>query len=171
MWWLFLIILIICVVIAIKIGIPYCAITKIGGNEPHLEPVSKGNLQKILQLEVNESQTEYVASIKDALVQASFLKNWHGYALIDGDNVVGFGSFADYDKVPGTVKIYKVIGDRRHQGRGVGKLLVDELISRASTPNLYIDVHNDNIAALNLYKKQFDIVSADSKNTVLRLKN
>jgi hypothetical protein len=37
-------------------------------------------------------------NIRDSLIQASFLKKWRGFVLMNDNGVIGFGSYADYDK-------------------------------------------------------------------------
>ena len=145
-------------------------ITGAGGN---LEPVSKQNITELRKIQVNINQQGYVATIDDSLIQASFLKNWHGFAFKDGEKIIGFASYADYDKIPGSVKIYKIIIDKDYQGMGYGRKLLEQIIQKIleHNANIYIDVHTDNIVALQLYKKMFEVVSNDDKNTVLKYKS
>jgi diamine N-acetyltransferase len=136
-----------------------------------IAPISKNNIVDVKKLKVDEKQSKWVANINDSLIQASFLKNWHGYALCVGAKVVGFGSFANYEKIPGSVKIYKMIIDKDEQGRGYGKKLLDLILNEINNDDVYIDLHSDNIPAKNLYLKRFDILSDDGVTTVMKLKH
>lgn len=135
----------------------------------HVEMVSKYNITKLLKLKVNMGQQKYVSNIRNSLIQASFLKKWRGYVLMINSEVIGFGSFANYDKNPNTTKIYKIMIDKEYQGMGLGKLLLENIITRTRGV-VYIEVHSDNVSALNLYKKYFNIVSDDGNNTLMILK-
>lgn len=139
-------------------------------NETTLEPISKQNITLVKKISVNEEQASYVANINDTLIQASFLKNWHGFALKSGQKIVGFGSYADYEKVPGATKIYKMIIDKDQQGRGYGKILLNMIIKEINSNDIWIDLHSDNAIAKNLYMKKFNVVSDDGVTTIMKLK-
>ena len=134
------------------------------------EPVSKSNITYLKKIEVNADQKEHIANISDSLIQAAFLQNWHGYVLKHNGTIVGFGAFADYDKVPNSIKIYKVMIDKNHQSRGHGKILLEKLLEAIPTDKpIYIDPHSTNIAAISLYKKfNFEIVSTNDVTLMVR---
>ena len=142
-----------------------------------LDPVSKENVRAIKLLSVQDQQQKYIANISDSLIQASFLKDWHGYALVDtsNDSIVGFGSFAKYDKDPfNGIKIYKCMIDQHCQGKGYGKVLVQLLVEKIkelhTVADIYIDPHDDNIAAINLYHKiGFNDVSTVGNTIIMKL--
>jgi diamine N-acetyltransferase len=139
-------------------------------DEYKLEPVSKNNISQLRKLQVDESQQKYVATIDESLIQASFLKNWHGYVLRYGNDVVGFGSFADYEKQPGSVKVYKVIVDKNHQGKGHGSKLIELLLGQIHCPDIYIDLYSDNFVAKRLYIKHgFSEISDNGTSTILKI--
>jgi pimeloyl-ACP methyl ester carboxylesterase/ribosomal protein S18 acetylase RimI-like enzyme len=145
-----------------------------GGDTPAehkymLEPVSKSNITELRKISVLPAQSRFVADIDSSLIQASFLKNWHGFAFRADGVVVGFGSYASYDKVPGAHKIYKMIIDKNHQARGYGTVLLRMLVDAAPAGDLYIDVHTANTVAVKMYSKIFKMVSDDGETTVMKL--
>jgi diamine N-acetyltransferase len=136
----------------------------------HTERVSKGNVTAVRQITVHPEQQKHVANITDSLIQASFLRGWNGFALKDGQSVVGFGSYADYEKVPGAAKIYKMIVDKDQQGKGYGTKLLDLLIEEIGHKNIWIDLHSDNTVARKVYAKRFDLVSDDGITAIMKLR-
>lgn len=146
-----------------------------GGGDYSLDKISKGNIVEVRRIEVEPAQQKFVATITDSLVQASFLEGWRGYALRYKGAVVGFGSYADYEKKPVSTKVYKMIIDKAHQGQGHGRALLSMMLDRIAgergqAHDVWIDPDSDNAPAIGLYKKFFDVVSDDGRTTMMKLR-
>lgn len=142
-----------------------------GGNDDiySLEPISKFNISKVKNLKIKHDQTKYIANINDSLIQASFLKDWHGFVFKSKNKIIGFGSYAKYEKISNSYKIYKFMIDEKYQGKGYGSIFLDLLILKIPTKNIYLDVHSKNTIAIKLYSKKFKVISDDGTNTIMKL--
>jgi ribosomal protein S18 acetylase RimI-like enzyme len=74
------------------------------------------------------------------------------FGLHDGQGLVAYGElWLDEDEAE--VELARLIVDAARRGRGVGRTLVAELVSRARShhPDVFMRVHPDNAAALRCY--------------------
>jgi len=74
------------------------------------------------------------------------------FGLHAGDRLVGYGElWLDDDEAE--VELARLIVDPDRRGRGVGRILVAELVTRAraSYPDIVMRVHPENTAALSCY--------------------
>jgi ribosomal-protein-alanine N-acetyltransferase len=69
------------------------------------------------------------------------------YVVAVDDGVVGYAGLCDY---PDEAFVQTIGVDPRHQRRGIGALLLDDLLARTRKPVL-LEVRADNVAAQRLY--------------------
>lgn len=122
----------------------------------HLEPVTKDNLDAVLMLEVNDGQKGFVSSAAESLAQAYvYQETAFPFAVYNDDRVVGFIMMGYYEEKK-YYTLWKLMIDRRHQGRGYGKaaleLGVAFLKERFRAKEIYTGVIPGNSTAKNLYR-------------------
>lgn len=124
-----------------------------------LEEVVRDNFQDVIELELEETQKEFITSNLHSIAEASFSKLTHHKAICVDDKIVGFleyqfGEIGDFDEEECT--IWRFMIDRRHQNTGIGKtalgLLLDEIKANGERCK-FVDVyyHPRNLAAKKLY--------------------
>jgi diamine N-acetyltransferase len=100
----------------------------------HLEKVNGGNIYDIIELEVHESQRKFVSDNKMSIVDAYGAMTGGGnafpFGIYDDDTPVGFlmigfdvdEYWEDYPGIAvGSYNIWRLMIDRRYQGREYGK--------------------------------------------------
>lgn len=122
----------------------------------HLEQVTKDNLDAVLMLEVNDSQKGYVSSAAESLAQAYvYQKTAFPFAVYNDDRVVGFIMMGYYEKKK-YYTLWKLMIDRRHQGRDYGKAALELGIAflkeRFRAKEIYTGVIPGNSTAKSLYR-------------------
>ena len=122
----------------------------------HLEPVTKDNLDAVLMLEVNDGQKGYVSSAAESLAQAYvYQETAFPFAVYNDDTVVGFIMMGYYEEKK-YYTLWKLMIDRRHQGRGYGKAALELGIAflkeRFRAKEIYTGVIPGNSTAKSLYR-------------------
>ncbi|WP_028520621.1 GNAT family N-acetyltransferase [Ruminococcus flavefaciens] len=100
----------------------------------HLEKVNGGNIYDIIELKVDDSQRKFVSDNKMSIVDAYGAMTGGGnafpFGIYDDDTPVGFlmigfdvdEYWEDYPEIAvGSYNIWRLMIDRRYQGRGYGK--------------------------------------------------
>ncbi|WP_339277629.1 GNAT family N-acetyltransferase [Paenibacillus sp. FSL W8-0426] len=97
----------------------------------HIVPVTKDNWEEAMNISVYENQKEFVPSIVESLAFA-YIKPWDEafdpYTLFCEGQMVGF-YYLSY--TPESRDNYWIGGfqlDQRHQGKGLGKIALNEMI-------------------------------------------
>lgn len=108
-----------------------------------------------MELEVDESQTHFVADNKRSLVEAAFEDGLYTLGIYDGETMVGFVLY-DYDEdFPGWSMSRFMIG-KQYQGRGYGKRAAMEFLeyfkNHHDADKIFISVSLDNKVARKMYK-------------------
>ena len=122
----------------------------------HLEPVTKDNLDAVLMLEVNDGQKGYVSSAAESLAQAYvYQETAFPFAVYNDDTVVGFIMMGYYEEKK-YYTLWKLMIDRRHQGRGCGRAALELGIAflkeRVRAKEIYTGVIPGNSTAKSLYR-------------------
>lgn len=88
-----------------------------------------------------------------AFVQALAAKHNHYVAARDGDELVGYAGIARLGRIPPFEYEVHTIGvDPDHQGRGIGRSLLEDLLQFAGRGVVFLEVRTDNDAAITLYE-------------------
>ena len=103
-----------------------------GGKSVEFRHVDFFNLRDVLALSVSKEQENYVASVQDSLAEAEVTPDgfpWYR-ALYAGDVVVGFVMLSDgippgNPELVGPYYLWRLLIDRRHQGKGYGARALD----------------------------------------------
>lgn len=121
----------------------------------HLCPIDIEHFDPVVELEVSEAQRAFVLSNALSIAQAYVQPECAPFAALDGDLTVGFGMIA-LDRDDHEYWIYRVMIDRKYQGRGYGRALVAALMEeiRKRRPNaaIYLGVEPENVRAVKLYR-------------------
>lgn len=93
-----------------------------------LREITAETVRTICGLEVAEEQRENVAPVAISIAQAHFEPRATFRAIYAGDEPVGFMLWRDDDK-PNTAYLWRVMVDRRHQGKGYGRDALEQVFA------------------------------------------
>ncbi|QGZ39472.1 diamine N-acetyltransferase [Pseudoduganella flava] len=122
-----------------------------------LRPITRQNFDAVTDLELLDHQRAWVASNSYSIAQASFYPNMRARAIYAGDELVGFVMDVALEEFgdPGEYGIWRLMVDRRHQGKGYGRaaldIVLDELRARPDARKIWISYKPDNRQAQALY--------------------
>jgi len=140
----------------------------IDGKKVCLRPVFKEDLQKDYLRWINDRSNDgltghalfphtladlesfFMSRIKDKRTL------WLAIIKKENDRHIGNIELSDIDLINGNAE-YKILLDKNEQGKGLGyeasKLILDHGFKKLNLHRIYLGVHQDNKAALGLYKK------------------
>lgn len=100
-----------------------------------LEPITRENLETVMNIELPPEQAQFVASNAFSIAQASYYPSLQPRAIHVDGRPAGFLMYAiNANDEPGHYAIYRLMVDAALQGRGIGRhameLLLKELRSR-----------------------------------------
>lgn len=128
------------------------------GNNINLKKIDETNWKEAIQLKVSENQEEFVASNLYSIAQFQFLKDFKAVGLYMDEQMVGFAMYG-IDLDDGNYWIYRLMVDKKYQGRGVGKQAIGEIIedikanNTSGIPCVILGFHPENKVARNVYEK------------------
>ena len=122
----------------------------------HLEPVTRENLDAVLALHVHEDQRGFVSTTAESLAQAYvYRETAFPFAIYADQTIVGFIMLGYYE-AKRYYTLWKLLIDRRFQGRGYGRdalsLGIDYMMERFQTGEIYTGVSPGNAVAKRLYR-------------------
>ncbi|WP_310461370.1 GNAT family N-acetyltransferase [Sphaerotilus sp.] len=122
-----------------------------------LRAVTRDNFEDITDLELLPHQEDYLASNSYSIAQASFYPHLQTRAVYADETLVGFMMYAvpvDGGE-PGAYGIWRFMVDAKHQGRGIGRQalaqLIDEIRADGDVRQITISYLPDNAAAQRFY--------------------
>ena len=111
-----------------------------------LEKISAADIRDLLNLKVSEAQKSFVAANDVSIIEACIAPTSGGHAfsfgIYDGDTPVGFcmigyGTDNDWKEAPAVAKdsykLWRLMIDRRHQGKGYGKTAMRPVLDFIAT--------------------------------------
>jgi len=125
--------------------------------EVSLRPVTTGNLRAICRLDVAENQRHTVAPNARSIAEAYFHREEAWFrAIYAGEEPVGFLMLYD-SPVQGFYGLWRLMIDRRFQGRGYGRraveLLIDYVRTRPKAKELIVSYHKGPGGPEGFYRK------------------
>ncbi len=137
--------------------------TPLNANNPRmirLEPVTPKNYEAAMELSPAPDQVNFVAPVVVSLADAYAYRDEGARALVamDGEKLVGFVLlFPDEWKNEPVMNLVRLLVDKEHQGRGLGRAILNAVIeeSRNADPKpakLKLSVVPDNARAIHLYE-------------------
>ncbi|WP_057914248.1 GNAT family N-acetyltransferase [Peribacillus muralis] len=125
----------------------------------HIKDVTKENSAEILKLQIHEKQRSFIETTEQCLEDAIACKYYRPVGLYMRDTLVGFAMYGFFpgEGEKGRVWLDRFFIDAKHQGQGLGTLLLEFLIQRLireyDCPEIYLSIVEENQAASHLYKK------------------
>lgn len=121
-----------------------------------LKEITKENFWECIDLSVADDQTEFVTSNAVSIAQSKVQPECVPLAVYEGDTMLGFAMYcidADY----GEYWIYRLMIDKRYQGKGFGGQALDKLLDiirqDKSHNKVFLGVHPESIAAVQIYQR------------------
>ncbi|MEG1141698.1 MAG: GNAT family N-acetyltransferase, partial [Clostridia bacterium] len=124
-----------------------------------IKDVTDKNIEQILNLSVNKSQSSYIESTKECIKEAKECKYYEPVGLYVDDKLVGFAMYGFFPGEGGNGRTWldRFLIDKKYQGKGIGSRMLDTLIIHLSTKfnceEIFLSLYEDNKNALNLYEK------------------
>ena len=154
-----------------------------------LKEIDHNNWIQCIELEVTEEQRQYVNpnifSLAETFVHSDANKKDADeyyrcipFAIYSDDKMIGFALItyekeSDYDNKP-IYELYRVMVDKRYQGKGYGKEAVKSLLEYIKTfpygevENIYVEWHPDNIASAKLFQSYgFKVVGTEDDGAIV----
>ena len=117
-------------------------------------PYGSRNWLQATNLEIRPDQREFVSGALDTIAYSAAYKNHKLFVEMEGEKAIGLLDLS-VDKKKGDYNIEIVLIDRRYQGRGFGKFMLNfavDYLKKAGAKKLSIGVNRFNIPAQKLYK-------------------
>jgi diamine N-acetyltransferase len=113
------------------------------------------NIEAVLAVTPRPEQLRHVNPVAWYVAMAAYEGVWQPVALVaDDGEVVGFAQWA-WDDSDSTYTLGGIVLDARHQGRGLGRPLLDALVTHVRalprSGTVVLTVHDDNERARGLY--------------------
>ncbi|GAB2500014.1 GNAT family N-acetyltransferase [Alkalibacterium psychrotolerans] len=96
-------------------------------------PIQENNFRDVIELEVTESQSKFVAPNVRSLAECYLYRKNQDvfpYAIQDGETVVGF-ILIDLDLPEKEIMIWRMMIDKYFQGKGYGRQVIQKVIEYA----------------------------------------
>ena len=117
------------------------------------------NEEEILALRIADNQQDFIESTTQCLAEAETDKRFIPVGLFKDEIAVGFAMYGVFPHKDNTQRVWldRYFIDERHQHKGLGKYFLQQLIhyltAKYSCQNIYLSVYDNNIVAIQLYKK------------------
>ncbi|MFM5870722.1 GNAT family N-acetyltransferase [Aeromonas veronii] len=125
-----------------------------------LAVIDEDNFELVMELELEPYQEYNLASNAYSIAQMSYYSNFIGHAICLNSKPVGFIMYAMLPDEDFTEEyaIYRFMIDKNHQGKGIGSMALNMLISKIKEENfsakkVTICYHTDNNGLRSFYKK------------------
>jgi diamine N-acetyltransferase len=118
-----------------------------------LVKLDKKNMWQALTLKVEPDQEGFVLEAKSSVAMALMYKTKHAYVEMEGNRVVGL-LVLEMDKRKNYYNIDIILIDRKYQGRGYGKIMLQwavDKLTQEGAKELEIGVNRFNHAAKKIY--------------------
>lgn len=121
-----------------------------------LVEVNEENWYECCQLELTEEQSSYMESNAVSIAQSKFEPGLKPFAIYEKEQVVGFLMFNTEREELDGYWVYRIMVDRRHQGKGIGKRATEEMLAIMSElpgcERIVVGYHPGNMGAHRLYE-------------------
>jgi len=115
------------------------------------------NIEAVLAVAPLRGQLRHVNPVSWYVARSAYQGVWHPVGLATGDGaVVGFAEWA-FDDSDSTYALGGIVLDAAHQGRGLGRAVLDALVAHVRAQPVHgavvLTVHDDNERARALYRR------------------
>ncbi|WP_028591642.1 GNAT family N-acetyltransferase [Paenibacillus massiliensis] len=124
-----------------------------------IQKITKHNIKEVLSLSVNSDQEIYIETTQQCLEDAQQCKHYQPVALYWNDELAGFAMYGLFpgEGRDGRVWLDRFLIDKSFQGRGIGKImlsnLIEHLVKIYGCKQIYLSLYENNQGALYLYQK------------------
>ena len=124
----------------------------------YLKPIDKNNWEEAIRLSVKKEQQTLIASNLYSIAEVQFLDNFYAKGIYLDEKMIGFTMFG-IDSDDNNYWIYRLMIDKKFQGKGIGKqaihLVIDEIRrnNNANISIIMIGYAPENLTAKFVYKK------------------
>jgi diamine N-acetyltransferase len=123
-------------------------------NRVRLSDLRRDTWEVVVGLTVADDQRDFVDSNLLSIAESRFLPGFMTRVVLHGDEAVGFAMYGP-DPDDGHMWLYRLMIDKSHQGKGLGRAALQEIIAHVrdglGAPLLRLGVDVDNTAATALY--------------------
>ena len=135
----------------------------------NFKEITNANIWKVCTLEPFEEQKDFVAENIQSLAEAYATRNEGGNALplavYNDETLVGFimigkgtvGNEKESELIKKNYSLWRLMIDKKYQGKGYGKrvvlALLDRLRTEYSCDTIYLSVYETNSHAIHLYQQ------------------
>lgn len=120
-----------------------------------IKELNEENWYACCGLEVAEEQKQYMEPNAVSIAQSKFEPALKPFAIYAGENIVGFLMYNSVPEELDAYWIYRIMVDKRFQGKGIGKaasnLMMDEMATSLNTEKIAVGYHPENRDAHHLY--------------------
>lgn len=120
-----------------------------------LRDVTTDNFDLVISLQVATHQRDFLHTNVESLAWAHVAPESHPLAIYAGDTPVGFANFG-HIPADGRCWIILFMVDAAHQGRGIGRAALGQLLARmeevSDRARIAVAVHPENAVAIRLYE-------------------
>ncbi len=114
------------------------------------------NWYECCSLEVEENQASHIEPNAVSIAQSKFEPNLKPYSIRYDGETVGFLMFNTVEEELDGYWIYRIMVDKNHQKKGIGKmaaqLMIDEMKTKLNAKKIVVGYHPENTGAHQLYR-------------------
>jgi diamine N-acetyltransferase len=117
--------------------------------------LSAENWYDCCELEVSSEQKQFIEPNAISIAQSKFESTLKPYAIYFEEKVVGFLMFNSIQEELDGYWVYRIMVDKKFQGKGIGKaatkLMISEMAKLPNAKKIVVGYHPENLGAHKLY--------------------
>lgn len=121
-----------------------------------IEELNAENWYECCHLTLTEDQQQYMESNAISIAQSKFELSLKPFAIYAEEQIVGFLMYNSELEELGSYWIYRIMVDKEHQGKGIGKtatiLMIEDLVKTFNADKIAVGYHPENTGAHALYQ-------------------
>lgn len=121
--------------------------------EVYIKSIDRSNWRDCIQLEIIEEQKNFIPSNLYSIAESRFESKMKLLGVYIDRIMIGFASYILDEE--GDMNLYKLMIDKKYQGKGYGKKAIELIMSlmkkEAIKNEIWLSLHPQNIAAIKLY--------------------
>ena len=121
-----------------------------------IEELNAANWYDCCNLTLADGQEQYMEPNAVSIAQSKFEPSLKPYAIYTDGQIAGFLMYNSELEELGSYWIYRIMVDKNHQGKGIGKaavkLMIDEMAKSLDAQKIAVGYHPENTGAHALYE-------------------